>query len=80
MFVAGVSALILATVCLDAAVIGIFGAVQLLAEPSIVQQSELASSISSALVFSIATLPLGYLGVVLLILGFVSQQPAPSAQ
>lgn len=75
--VAGVSALILATVCFDAAVISMFGAFQLLAEPTAtVQPSELASGIGGALAFSIATLPLRYLGVVLLILGFFRRQPA----
>ena len=61
MFVVGVVALILSTVCLDAAVISMFGAFQILSEPGAnVQPSELASSISRVVAFWVATLPLGY--------------------
>ena len=76
MFVVSVIALILSTVCLHVAVAGILGTFQLLAE-TVVQPSELASRIITALGFSFAMLPLGYIGVVFLILGFKKQKPAP---
>jgi len=80
MFVLGTVLLILATGCFAAAMISLFGAYQLLAVPGTVQPSELAAGISMTLVFSFATLPLGFTGVVFLILGFKNQlQPAPSA-
>lgn len=78
MFVVGVVALVLSTICLHVAVAGMIAVFQLLAD-SVVQPHELASGILIPLGFSFATLPLGFIGFVFLILGFKNQQPAPTA-
>lgn len=79
MIVAGSVSLGLAAVCLLITAMMMMWTFSALAEPNTAPQpSELASGFSNAVISSFAVGPLGLLGIVFLILGFVRRQPISS--
>lgn len=80
MILAGAVVLTLAVLCLLATVVGMTWSFNTIADASSTPDpSDLADGISTALIPSIAAIPLAIAGIVLLILGFVRREPVSSA-
>ena len=72
----GIAALLLAALCLVATVVGMILAFDTMASASTTPSpAELANGISIATIPSFAAAPLGLLGIVLLIVGFIRRRP-----
>ncbi len=72
----GVASLVAAVGCVASTIIGMIRSFNIIAtSPTTPKPSELAQDISTSLLPSIAVMPFAFLGVVLLIAGFVIRQP-----
>lgn len=71
----GVTSLVLAAVCFVITVVGMMIAFNTLADSTAASPSDLALYVGVATIPSIAAVPLGILGLALLITGFLVRQP-----